>query len=85
MKTLVLNETDSPVILPCDNRTAINTSDTVTGNYSYCKNEMLLVAQSSSYHHLIFNSNFDKTTICCFDHDQNACAICYNLVVYCKC
>jgi len=82
MRSLELNETDSPVILPCDNTTPVNTNNTIAGNYSYCYNEILLVNQSTSYYSLDFDYTFDKGTVCCYV--QEVCQICYNFIVYCK-
>ena len=83
-KTLELLVTDSPVILPCDNLTLVNTTTNRTGNYSYCHNENLLVNQSTSYFTLDYDRQFDKTTVCCYNHDIEACGVCYDLTVYCK-
>ena len=82
-KSLNLYVTDSPVILPCDNLTPINTIS-VTGNYSYCHNKDLLVNQHNSFYTLDYDSSFDGTTICCYNHDIEACGVCYDLTVYCK-
>ena len=76
--------TDSPVILPCDNLTPVNTTNTI-GNYSYCRNEELLVSQSTDYYTLELDISFNGATVCCYNHDTEACGICYNLIVYCKC
>lgn len=85
MKDLILNETDSPITLPCDGSTPLNTSDTVSGSYSYCKNELLLVNQSSNFYTVTIDSTLDGASICCYNHDQEVCGICYDLTVYCKC
>ena len=82
-RTLELNETDSPVILPCDNSTLINTID-MTGSYSYCHGELLLVNQGIGYYSLEFNFTYNGATICCYNHNQDACGVCYDLIVYCK-
>ena len=84
-RTLELNVTDSPVILPCDNFTLINTSNNaVSGTYSYCLDGLLLSNQSTSYYTLEFDYSFNGKAICCYNHDRDTCGICYNLIVYCK-
>ena len=75
--------TDSFVVLPCDNLTPVNTTNTV-GNYSYCRNEQLLVNQSTDYYTLELDISLNEATVCCYNHDIEACGICYNLIIYCK-
>ena len=83
-RTLELNVTDSPVILPCDSSTPVNTTNTI-GNYTYCHNDVILVNQSSSYYNLEYDISFNGDTVCCYNHDLEACGVCYNVIVYCKC
>ena len=84
-RNLEFNVTDSPIILPCDNLTSVNTNNTIGGNYSYCHNEELLVSQSTNYYTLELDISFNGATVCCYNHDIEACGICYNLIIYCKC
>ena len=83
-RTLELNATD-PVTLPCDSTTPVNTNDTVAGNYSYCNGNDVVVNRSTGYHTFEFNYMHNGATICCYNHDQDTCGVCFDLTVYCKC